>query len=122
MYMKEATFNLTSGPEGLSWFDRLQSTGQLVEDIESIPSYCFYWKDPSDRGGHKQSGMSTVQQADVFESHKILCQDFASKPLTYRTLRYYNTIYDKFIPLWKELEITHTEYMNKFYEDYATVA
>ena len=122
MYMKEATFNLNSGPEGLSWFDRLKSQDQLVEDPDSIPSYCFYWKDPSDQGGHKQSDMRTWQQVDVFELHKSQCKDIASKPLTYRNLKYYNTIYDKFIPLWQQLETTHTEYMKRFYKDYASMA
>jgi len=117
LYLNEATFNLESGPEGLSWFERLRSQGQLIEDTNSIPSYCFYWRDPAEQGGHKQSDNTTWLQADLFHLHKSKCTDIATRKLLKKDLAEYKNIYQSFLPLWDQLAISKSELMKKFYVD-----
>lgn len=117
MYLSEATFNLESGPEGLSWFDRLKNSGQLIEDTNSIPSYCFYWRDPAEQGGHKQSDNRTWKQEGLFELHKSKCTDHATTKLTKTDLQKYQDIYQSFLPLWDQLTVSKPKLMEKYYKN-----
>jgi len=92
LYSSEVTFNLASGPESLSWFDRLKSEGQLIEDEYSIPAYCFYWNDDMHVGGQKQSSFTD----NTFAIHAVMTKDFAKKKLTRRNINEYSSILSKF--------------------------
>lgn len=94
LYSNEVSFRLESGPESLSWFDRLKDQKQLIEDPYSIPAYCFYWRDESDIGGHKQSG--TFGHPNNFNLHMQSTKDYAKRKLTRKTLKDYKHILSKF--------------------------
>jgi glycosyltransferase involved in cell wall biosynthesis len=94
LYSNEVTFNLESGPESLSWFNRLKDDKQLIEDCYSIPSYCFYWKDNNETGGHKQS--STLSDPNNFFVHMDRTKDYAKSKLTRKNLNDYKDILIKF--------------------------
>lgn len=94
LYSNEVSFSLTSGPENLSWFDRLKDEKQLIEDEYSIPAYCFYWNDSSHVGGHKQSGH--INDPNNFIMHMIETKDYATRKLTRMSLQHYCNILREF--------------------------
>lgn len=96
MYIEEATFDQNSGPEGLSWFNRLNNLGQLNSDPESIPAYCYYWRDPREIGGHKQGNANDITNPNNFDIHMSKCLDHAQRPLTKKTLGDYHYILKNF--------------------------
>lgn len=73
-------FRLETGSEHLGWYTRLRDSQQLDEnDHYCVPGYCFNWGDPSDWGGHKQSG--SINDPDNFDNHKSQTGDYAQRPL-----------------------------------------
>ena len=75
-----AGFRLETGSEHLGWYTRLRDSQQLDEnDHYCVPGYCFNWGDPSDWGGHKQSG--SINDPDNFDNHKSQTGDYAQRPL-----------------------------------------
>jgi glycosyltransferase involved in cell wall biosynthesis len=117
IYIEEVTFDETTGPENLSWFNRLRDQGQLSEDPHSIPAYCFYWKDPPDVGGQKQSGY--INHADNFSMHMEMTKDYATRPLTKRKLSHYRELFSvfdhEFNMLPKDKEELILQYVNPDY-------
>lgn len=71
--LREIGFNLSSGPEGLSWYIKLRNTGLLDENNDRFcPSYCFDWSyDP--QIGHRQSG--GINDPNNFDNHIKKSQD-----------------------------------------------
>jgi hypothetical protein len=101
MHISHAVFDDTSGPEGMRWYNSLRESGQLIEDTHSIPSYCYYWKDPPAQGGHKQGNSADIHRADNFSHHMANCHDVAQRPLTKKSVQAYKEIYlnfKKFFP------------------------
>lgn len=92
MYIEEATFDNNSGPEGLSWFNRLTNQGTLISDHYSIPAYCYYWRDPKEIGGHKQGNAEDIIKDNNFQIHMEQSKDIATRPITRKSLNDYRYI------------------------------
>ena len=114
LYSSEVSFGLNTGPENLAWFDRLKNKGQLLEDKNSIPGYCFYWRDPAEQGGHKQSDAAYFNTADNFQRHREITRDHATRPLTKKTASDYQNIYSKFDSLFDKLTEAKPALMAKY--------
>lgn len=112
MYKEEATFHESSGPEGLNWFERLRNQNELVEDEYSIPAYCFYWKDPYDIGGQKQSGY--INEPNNFQMHLDMTNDFAKRNLTKKHFSEYQELFNCFSQTLQELNKTKQELITKY--------
>jgi len=96
MRIEEAVFENNSGPEGMKWFNRLQQSGDLIEDQYSIPSYCYYWIDPREIGGHKQGNSADINDPNNFTNHMNKSVDKATRSLTKRSITDYKSIYQHF--------------------------
>lgn len=92
MYKEEAVFADNSGPEGMKWYDYMISNSTLIEDEYSIPSYCYYWVDPKEIGGHKQGNAEEINDPNNFNKHMNNCVDFAQRNLTKKSYRDYESI------------------------------
>lgn len=65
--LRSIGFNLSSGPEGLSWYIKLRDAGYLKEnEIEFCPAYCFDWQ-RNNLAAHKQSG--DIDNPNNFNNH-----------------------------------------------------
>jgi len=117
LYSDEVNFRLESGPESLSWFDKLKDQKQLIEDEESIPAYCFYWKDDKQIGGHKQSG--TLGHPNNFQLHMQTTVDYAKRKLSRRYLKDYKEVLTKFDSLLSNHSNKHlvNKYVKQGYYD-----
>lgn len=71
--LRKIGFNLSSGPEGLSWYLKLRDSRLLNENERNFcPSYCFDWQhDP--KATHRQSG--GINDPDNFANHVRASQD-----------------------------------------------
>lgn len=122
MYITEATFDSNSGPEGMSWYQRLMNNGQIIEDENSIPGYCYYWRDPSDIGGHKQGNSVDITKPNNFEIHMSNCKDIATRPFTKRTISHYRSILSKLRPIFSEFKVSkpdlYARYVANFFDNY----
>lgn len=115
LYSDEVTFDMETGPESLSWFNRLKNQGQLIEDDYSIPAYCFYWNDSRDVGGHKQS--SFAGDPNNFFMHMNNTTDIATRPIERKSLIEYKDILNSFSPLLKQHQHQYlvTKYVREGY-------
>jgi glycosyltransferase involved in cell wall biosynthesis len=109
LYSSEVTFNLTTGPENLSWFNRLKDENQLIEDEYSIPAYCFFWNDDKFVGGQKQS--SFINEPNNFNMHMQTTIDVAKRKLTKKYFKDYQYIFSKF-----SFENLNPELVSKYVE------
>lgn len=119
MHINEATFDMNSGPEGMSWYNRLIREGNLIEDENSIPGYCYYWRDSVEIGGHKQGNSVDINKVNNFELHMSKCVDFAKRPITKRSLSYYSDVIEKLKPIFEEYKVIkpdlHSRYVQKYF-------
>lgn len=118
LYSNEVSFNLETGPESLSWFNRLLDQKQLIEDDYSIPAYCFYWKDDPNIGGHKQS--SFIGNVNNFTMHMQNTTDTAYKQLSRKYLKEYKDIlkcFDKLLSDHKHQDLVK-KYVRTGYYNY----
>jgi|LakMenEpi03Aug12_release.lakeMendotaPanAssembly.Ray.scaffolds.fasta_scaffold212374_4 glycosyltransferase involved in cell wall biosynthesis len=119
MYIAEATFDENSGPEGMSWYQRLINNNQISEDEDGIPGYCYYWKDPVEIGGHKQGNALDINKPNNFELHMSRCVDHATRAFTKRNLSYYDDIISRmkfiFDDISKNKPDTYAKYVNQFF-------
>jgi len=114
LYSSEVSFNLSTGPESLSWFNRLKDENQLIEDEYSIPAYCFNWNDDRTIGGHKQSGH--LGHPDNFNMHKRDCIDNAKRSLTKKYLKDYKDKFKNFDFLIDQCKYLHRDLIEKYVE------
>lgn len=104
----EYGFKAAAGPEHLNWFDGLSKRNQLLADVTAIPGYCFYWADPIEIAGHKQSDTSTFYNPSNFEIHKQRTTDSANgRVLQQRALYEFLELLD-FIPALLALRETYS--------------
>jgi glycosyltransferase involved in cell wall biosynthesis len=106
----EYGFNLQkTGAEHLGWLDKMIVNNEIAIDDYAVPGYCFYWSDPEDIGGHKQSNGNEFARPDNFERHKLYTTDFAKRPFTKTSLKDHREIFSDFIPKLQEYEKTNKE-------------
>jgi len=78
--VKEIGYELhLGGGEHMRWVKELERNQQIKVDNDSIPAYSFNWSDPSEIGGHKNSG--SINHEDNFNIHKKQCLDKHTRPL-----------------------------------------
>lgn len=118
MHIAEATFDENSGPEGLSWYQRLIRSKQIEEDPNSIPGYCYYWRDPIAIGGHKQGNSEDINKPNNFELHMSRCVDRAMNSLTKKSIRDYNNILLKMKPIFESISINNPELHALYVKDF----
>jgi len=107
-------FDLNTVNEHLAWYHKLDAEGQMSIDRNSIPAYCFNWKDSREHGGHKQSGH--LGHPDNFNMHKRDCIDVAKKPITKKSLKDYKDRFQQFDYLLEECKTTHKDLIEKYVE------
>lgn len=106
----------STGPEHLGWFEKLMELGEMCIDDHSVPGYCFYWSDPKEIGGHKQSDMSEFTRSDNFERHKMFTTDNAKRPFTRTSFFDYKNITNSFIETLESLKISRKDLYEKYIE------
>lgn len=103
-----------TGGEHMKWFKALTAENQLMSDTNSVPGYCFYWSDPPDVAGHKQSAVTEYERLDNFERHKLMTKDIANRALTRKSLMDYQDTFEPFSELIKQLFETKPELCDKY--------
>lgn len=88
------------GGEHLSWYLKLQREKKIKIEENSIPAYCFNWRDQGLMRGHKQSG--TIDRVDNFSFHKENTKDFATRSLAKFSTEELRRIFDVHISAIKK--------------------
>jgi hypothetical protein len=117
VYMSDVNrfgFNLKSGPEHTSWFQGLLDEGQLEASKMAVPGYCFYWSDPADIGGHKQSNAVEFARLDNFQRHKLFTTDKALRAFTQKTLADYRDVFQPFDAALESFTLRKPELYKKY--------
>lgn len=107
-------FKNKTGPEHLGWFEELQKTHDMEESDFAIPAYCFYWSDPEDVGGHKQSNLNEFVREDNFQRHKIYTTDYAKRKFTRKSLSDYKELFAPFLPILENFKEAKPERFHNY--------
>lgn len=109
-------FNMNkTGAEHLGWLDELLRLNDIGVDDYSIPGYCFYWSDPPEIAGHKQSNASEFVREDNFQRHKQFTTDYATRPLTRKLLSEYNNILSPFSSILSSYKDTNYDLYERYF-------
>ena len=105
-------FDMTTGSEGLLWYNRLRDQGELDEqEMISIPAYAFDWSDPFNIHPHRQSGR--IDRPDNFEEHKLCSIDLHTRAIRRIDVSYFNREYYTFLKEHKD------EFNQELFQRYA---
>lgn len=115
--LRSIGFNLSSGPEGLSWYVTLRDRGYLNENETRIcPAYCFDWVS-TPLAAHKQSG--DIENPSNFQNHLKHSTDRPNGRIAWpRSLGLRDT-YELFYDWIRDNHrILHQEYVKRYAEPF----
>lgn len=114
--VREYGYLLDTGREGLGWYTKMRDNKELDEhDKRYVPSYCFNWQDGDlMKAPHKQSG--DIDNPNNFDNHKRMSMDAVDG----RRLTIWDEerISDMYIPYYRYLNDTKTQYPTDLYDRY----
>ena len=111
-----------TGGEHMKWFKAIQKQGEMVEDADAVPGYCFYWSDPPAVAGHKQSNLAEYNRDDNFIRHKLMTTDHAKRAFKLTNfMKDYPHMWGEFRDVFAELQRSKPElfdrYISKFTQE-----
>ena len=111
-----------TGGEHMKWFKAIKERGEMMEDADAVPGYCFYWSDPPDVAGHKQSNLAEYNRADNFARHKLMTTDHAKRAFKLTNfMKDYPHMWSEFQDVFSELQRSKPElfdrYISKFTQE-----